>query len=460
MKNISLIKRATYLFTFTLLLTACSKDFLDIPPKSNGTVDQFYTNQADYETAIVGVYSGFSNAASGLMNMEEYRSDNLFFTNYIYQELSTNQFGPNTTNRWWNLYASIIYPANTILATIDNVDMDAGVRNRIKGEAYFFRGYAYYTLNLWFGGVPKVTSSLSVEESYTLGRSTEAEIWTLVQSDLSQAVSLLPPSVAIGRIDKYDAGTYLAKAYMQNQKWSEAKTALADVWSNSGASLALNLTDLWTMAAEKTSNEYMLSAIYSPAAPNNNYREFIYIEDVPDLQGNFKYKPGYYESFETGDLRRDATLGFTPNQLHAENRKYDFGYDLTDFRFIGDIVVIRFADVQLLYAEAISMAANAPQQQSLDLMNETRNRAGLPDLTLADVPSLDDFVEALLAERRSELAFEGHRYSDLKRHHLLVEKVNAVGHAYNFDDNYNYVPIPLEEIDKVGSDVLMQNPGY
>jgi hypothetical protein len=464
MKNIIksryLIRRVTGLFIMALLIGACSETFLELPPKNSGTVDQFYTNEADFETAIAGVYNGFSGTIIGIKNMEEYRSDNLFHTAYIYQELSENQFGLSTTAPWWNLYTTIVFPTNTILERIDDVEMDTDVKNRIKGEAYFLRGFAYYTMNLWFGGVPMVTSTLTIEESYTLGRSTEDEIWDFVESDLLQAVALLNPSTEIGRADKYDAETFLAKAYTQRQKWSDAKTALKDVWENSGASLETNFTDMWTMDAEKTSNEYMLSVILSDAEPNNNWaQQFLYIEKVAG-QGNFSYKPGYYESFEAGDIRRDETLGFSPTELEPENRKYDFGYDVVNKRFVGDIIVLRFADVQLLYAEAISMAAGSAQQQSLDLINETRNRAGLTSLTLADVPSLDAFVEASLAERRSELAWEGHRYTDLKRHGKLVEKVNNVGPEYDFDATYNYIPLPQSEIDKVGEDILVQNPGY
>ena len=461
MNYIYILKRTLCLLIVTTLLSACSDDFLVLPPQNNGTVDQFYSSQTDFETAIAGVYSGFSNAVIGRLNMEEYRADNLTNFQYIYQELATNQFGPDSTSPWWALYVSMVYPANVILEKIDEVEMDAEVKKRIKGEALFFRGYAYYTLNLWFGGVPMITSTLPTADYYTLGRSTEAEIWSLVTSDLTEAVSLLPTSVEIGRVDKYDAGAYLAKASAMNNDWNSALSAIKDVWENSGASLEANWTDLWSLEAEKSSNEYMLSVVLSPAQPNNNWaQQFLYMENTPGLQGNFQYKPGYYESFEDNDLRRDETLGFTPMQIREENRKYDFGYDLSEFRYFGDIVVIRFADVQLLFAEAISIAAGSPQQQSLDLMNETRKRAGLTDLTMADVPNLDSFVEAVLAERRSELAWEGHRYSDLKRHGKLVEKVNAVGPDYNYDDSYNYVPIPQSEIDKVGSDILTQNPGY
>ena len=459
MKNISLFRRITFLLAI-ILLGACSEDFLDLPPKSTGTVNQFYKSAADFETAIVGLYGKFANINDRELMLYEFRVDNLTHFHYFYQEYTTNLFGLSTTNIHWSIYTQVIHPANVLLSKIDDVDMDTDIKNRIKGEALFFRGFAYYTLNLWFGGVPKVTTPLTIEESLNLGRSTEDEIWDFVETDLTEAVSLLDPSVEIGRVDKYDAESYLAKAYMQRQKWGDAKTALADVFANSGASLEEVWTNMWTMEAEKSSKEYMLSVIYSPTLPNNDFsHQFLYMEDIPaaQMQGLFRYEPGFFESFEDGDLRRDNTLGFTPNSLHEENRKYIFGWDNSQKRFIGDIVILRFSDVLLMYAEAISMDANSVQQQSLDLINETRNRAGLGDITMADVPSLNDFIEVILAERRSELALEGHRYADLKRHGKLIEKLNAIG--YNFDKNFNYIPIPQEEIDKSGG-ILIQNPGY
>ena len=101
----------------------------------------------------------------------------------------------------------------------------------------------------------------------------------------------------------------------------------------------------------------------------------------------------------------------------------------------------------MLYAEAISLAAGSVQQQSLDLINEIRTRAGLGNIEMADVPNMNTFIEVVLAERRAEFVFEGKRYADLKRHNLLVQNLNAIG--YNFDDSYNYLPIPQSEKDKV-----------
>jgi starch-binding outer membrane protein, SusD/RagB family len=460
MKKLNNIYKIAFL-AVTISFGACSEDFLYLPPQTNLTVSEFYKNQSDFETAVNGLYNRFQNYIYGNSMYEEFRSDNMVGWQIRWNNMCNNTFDPSSNIEFWQVYTTLIYPANVILAKLDEVDMDDAAKNRIKGEAHFFRGFAYHQLVLWFGGVPLVTKQLSLDESYELGRSTEADTWAQVQSDYSVAYQLLDPSVEIGRVDKYDAGAFLGKAYMQQQKWAEAESVLAAVFNNSGAMLEPNFNDNWTFEAETASREYMLSVRHGPQNPANTWRQwYIYMPWNPQeyKQG---YKPGFYESFEAGDIRRDETLGFAEKTLAEMNLKHDYGTDPETQEYWGDIIVLRFADVQLLYAEAISMNAGSPQQQSLDLMNETRNRGGLGPLFLADVPTLDDFVTAILAERRAELALEGHRYSDLKRHDKLVEYVTALGPPYDqFDETYNYIPIPQIEIDKVGSDVLPQNPGY
>jgi hypothetical protein len=447
--------------SIAITLGACSDDFLYLPPQTSVTVAEVYKNQADFEAAVVGLYSRFNQWIHVNNMFEEFRSDNMTGFQIRWDNMANNQFTPSSNIEFWQLYTELIYPANIILSKLDEVDMDAAARDRFKGQAHFLRGFAYHQLALWFGGVPLVTKQLSLDEAYNLGRSSEADIWAQAQSDYSVAYQLLDPSVEFGRLDKYDAGAMLGKAYMQQQKWAEAEGVLADVFNNSGHMLEPNFDDNWTFEAETASREYMITVRRGPNNPANVWRQwYVYQPWDPNALVNF-YKPGFYESFEDGDLRRDLTLGFAPGTLANENRKYDYGTDIGTNQYWGDIIVLRFADVQLLYAEAISMKAGSPQQHSLDLMNETRNRGKLDPLTLVDVPTLDDFVTAILAERRAELAWEGHRYSDLKRHDKLVEYVTALGSPYSsFDETYNYIPIPQIEIDKVGTDVLPQNPGY
>ncbi len=436
-----------------LCLTACNEDFIDLAPITFANENRFYQTDADFEAAAVGLYAAFKDsrgegAGTLLPFRMEYRADNLAWDNLIYLELSENLLGPDTGNLFWIMYRTLIFPSNNILEKIEEAGdiITPSVKNTVSGEALFFRGYAYYWMNLGLGSVPKITESITPQEALEIGLSPADEILAQAITDLATAAALLPESAEVfGKLDKYDAMAFQAKALMQLNDWSAALPILRDVFENSGHSLEPVWIDMWTLEAEKTSPEFMFQAIFSELADNNPFaQQLLYIEGDNTTQEVFRYKEGLFDSFEPGDIRRDETLGFDSNGI-AQNNKYDFGR--VNNLWTHDIQVLRFTDVQLLYAEAISMAAGTVQQQSLDLINETRNRAGLADLTLAEVPDIDAFVEAILAERRAEFVFEGQRYPDLKRHGLLVEKLNAIG--YSFDDSYLTLPIPQSEKDKV-----------
>ena len=447
-----------YYALLAIFLFGCSEDFLELTPQSNLTSNKFYQSKADYEAAIVGVYYQWAEMTVRPHYLAEYRSDNIRYWRLLYNEFSENNFGPSSTDViWGNFYRNVIHPSNVIINSIDDTEIDEATKDRIKGEAFFFRGYSYYWMNMWFEGVPLVLQSLSINESFQLGRASEAEIWAQAESDLTQAYSLLPAQESeYGRINKYAAEMFLARTYMQQQKWDQAETSLEDIFNNSGASLDPVWVDMWTREGQANSQENMLVSIWNEVNSDDDMSQTITCLDCPAQGAGFmEYEPGLLESFEAGDIRRDAQLEFVNGQYL--NKKWDFGLIAGGY-WVGDFVVIRFTDVQLLYAEAISMNSGSAQQQSLDLINETRNRAGLTnDIVLTDVPTLDDFVEAVLVERRAEFVFENQRYADLKRHGKLVEKLNAIG--YNFSENFNRIPIPSNEIDKMNG-VLVQNPGY
>lgn len=438
-----------------LFLSGCSEEFLDLKPVATLTMDQFYKTQGDFETAITGVYYGWAEMTVRPMMMAELRSDNIRGNALLYAEFTDNSFSLNGSNVLWGpFYRDVINPSNIIINSIDAIQMDASVKNRIKGEALFFRGWSYFWMNLWFEGVPLVVKPLTIEESRQLGRSTPEQTWAQIEKDLKEAVSLLPTTKAnYGRVNKFDAEAFLAKAYMQQKKWQDAKTALTDVFTNSGRSLQPKWADLWSIAGQQSSPELMLASIWNDIYPDDDMGQY-----VPLSSGGFRFvdvKSGLLESFEAGDIRKGESVGVTNGQTW--NYKYDFGYKVGVPGFISDVVVLRFTDVQLLYAEALTMAAGSVQQQSIDLINQVRTRAGLGNILMSNVPTIDSFTNLILAERRSEFVWECQRYIDLKRYGKLVEKVNATGR--NFNDNYNRIPIPQSEIDKM-SGVLVQNPGY
>lgn len=452
----SLYKKATLLVVGIFSLS-CSDDFIDLSPVDSASINKFYTTEADFEAAIIGLYSNWRVATVRPPMLTEYRADNFTNVQYLYYELAENDLSPDVTAPWWNLFGQLVYPANMILDRIDEVEGIAPeAAERIKGEALFFRGYAYYWMNLVFGGVPRVTSVITNEEALSTPRASEEEIWQQAVGDFQNAAALLPATApTFGRIDRYDAETFQARSLLQQRKWEEAVPLLRNIYENSGHALEEDWANMWSLEAEKNSNEIMLSSIWSDLVPNNDFaQQYLKVDGDPTTQGNFVYKPGLLDSFEEGDIRKDATVGVSELGFD-QNNKYDYGKVLNNWTM--DIVVLRFADVVLMYAEALTMAAGSVQTTSLELINQTRSRAGLSDLTMNDVPTVDAFVEKILQERRAELLFEATRFADLKRHDKLLEKLAEIG--YNFNSDYLLLPIPQSEIDKM-PDVLTQNPGY
>jgi starch-binding outer membrane protein, SusD/RagB family len=130
----------------------------------------------------------------------------------------------------------------------------------------------------------------------------------------------------------------------------------------------------------------------------------------------------------------------------------------------NDFVLLRYADVKLMYAEAQNEAVG-PDASVYQQVNEVRARVGMP--ALPEGLTQDAMRSAIRHERRVEIAMEGIRYFDLRRWGIAKEKLNGFVQSPQFPDNtickyedkYEYWPIPQTEIDRNAPD-LVQNPGY
>jgi hypothetical protein len=436
-----------------LMATACSDDFLDLSPLSEANTGNFYKTAADFDVATIAIYSAFRDYYGGTpyMTYTEYRSDNLTYTLYDYQSVSENAFVDG--GAVWNSLYQLIYRSNIVINRIENADIDAGIKSQLKGEALAFRGLGYHHLAVYFGGVPIFTTEPSTKEASTTPRATEAETYKQAEDDLALAVSLLSPENEQGRMNKFIAEGLLARVYITEKKWTDAVAVLADVKDNSNYAFADDFESIWSLQGEK-SPEIMLSAVWSDELPTTSFpQQFLNVNNY--TQGNFQYENGYYESFEAADKRLDATLGFDPADGKALNNKFDYG-EISGNRWTMDIPCLRFTDVLLMYAEALSEASNAVEPESINIVNQIRGRAGLVDLTAADVPDMPSFRARLLNERRSEFAWEGLRWFDLRRTGTAVAALQAAGHT-QANEYWLLYQIPQTEIDKM-PDVLVQNP--
>ena len=215
--------------------SSCSKNYLSTPPVGSLSPDGFYTTPAHIESGVLGVYAKLRNVENyQYLTFSEDRSDNVWVDpdpNGIRtcSEVSFYRIN-NATGELaslWSGWYSLIYNANTILASIDAVEFSSeDIKNQMKGEVLFLRGLAHFELVRSFGRVPIVDHVLSSAESKTLTQSEGKDvIYNSVIPDLNQAESLLPlrsamrsntgSSVAAdGRADKLSAQALLARVYM------------------------------------------------------------------------------------------------------------------------------------------------------------------------------------------------------------------------------------------------------
>jgi hypothetical protein len=460
-----------------LMLVSCSENYIDLAPISSASTKNFYKTQSDFQTAIWSVYRDWHDWYNRMLTeFLEFRGDTYAGTGYNYIQISTNNFTDmNALSGPWGSFYKTIADANIILDRIENVDFDAAVKNRIIGEARFARGLSYFNLVRFFGAVPLVLHEISGREALTYGRAPIDNILAQIESDFKFAAANVIQNIKLedsfGLWHKYAVEGELARFYMtvsgavyKQNRWTDAKPLLEDILNNSPFGFSDTFEEIFADdGSGEHSKEIILSVVYKAGAGNISHRDYQEQFNITG-QTNAILEAGVIESFEEGDVRRDisvATGGYNLNGQWIDktiNVKFDWGYDRATNTSGMDSYHLRYTDVQLMYAETLVEIAGSVTDQALALLNKSRVRAGLRALTAAEVPDIAAFRLAMEKERRSELMFECVRWFDLVRTGRAVEVLNALGK--NANENWLLFPIPQAEIDKVGKQILPQNPGY
>lgn len=166
-------------------------------------------------------------------------------------------------------------------------------------------------------------------------------------------------------------------------------------------------------------------------------------------------------TFPTGDTRKDL---ITYVQVEKTVRLMNKFYDTKSptFKTVGnDQILLRYADVLLMYAEALNEIQYDASEGSLALkyLNAVRQRAGISNLTAKQLPTQEKFRKGILVERQREFPYEGQRWFDLVR--MGFAKSVMAENGVEIKDYQLLFPIPQQEIEKVGNkSILWQNPGY
>lgn len=377
---------------------------------------------------------------------------------------------------WGNYYIGI-RNANSLLDNIHLAEssLSEDEINKFKAEAKFIRAADYYYLWQIFGPVPLVTTTDSLNLSPS--RPSADDFNAFITSELQYAADNLPLTQDIwGKATKGAALAQLGEYYLNTHQWQKAADVNKQV-------MDLNIYDLYAGDIKyqfAVKNEQNSSVIFAaPAIPQktiNAYMPHAFPPKYP-IQSNwvnwgtqFCIYNSFYKTYNPNDKRLEWFLthytdvdGVYHNLLDPN----DPGRSVRCFKYWpdpnaisqshgNDIVLIRYAEVLLNRSEALN-EINGPNQESVDLLNKIRNRAGISEYSLSGFPTKESFREAILKERGWEFVCESKRRMDLIRQGQLIPTAKARG-IEGAKKYMTIYPIPQQEID--ANPNLKQNPGY
>lgn len=480
MKKLILTVSTICLVTFSII--SCKDDLLESPPFGQFTSATFWQSGEDVVAATNAIYEplrdhdfyGHAEHTFSIVEDDQWRAGDHGEDQAI-EELTFDPSNAQLAAGWREKY-EVISRANAVLINAPEVEMDASLKDRSLGEAYFLRGFSYWRLHVIYGSTAIILEEDVLAGEYNKPKATIEEMQRQIESDLQMATQLLPQSHSaadLGRVHSGTAWGLLCKLYMYMDRLNDAITA-GDNVINGPYPLAENYADNFRIETEN--NPEMLFAVQGLDAWAGTAHR---IYTTPRPWGGWDFHAptqNLVDEFEQDDPRRDATLflpgemvdlggdrGLTEYTTELSQTGYHF-QKFASWRSAGgldegqNVPILRAADVYLLVAEAkIRSGQNGDTE-----LNAVRTRAGLAPVTNA---TMDDVIH----ERRVELAGENQRHFDLMRWDKagIVDIVSIYGEdrgqfdpPRSFDRNrHYYFAIPQREID-VSNGVLEQNPGY
>ena len=504
MKRIQ-IKIALLTTGVLFLLGSCKKDFITIEPKGQFLTENYYKTRDQAYTGLVAAYDLMRKNAGGFENMITMMNagsdDNYAGGGGATDGAGIQGFSNYTLNAdimprsFWSDHYQGIFRANILLQKLPNTTMDAGEKARFTAEAKALRAIYYFNLVRMFKNVPLLLEPLSTTEIYNVTQAAPTDVYAQIEKDLTEAIPDLPASLSMsteaGRLTKVGAQAMLGKVYLYDNKKAEAAAQFLEVNGPTpgqpnkyGNHLLSNFADLWNFT-NKFNAESLIEATHtdqsnadwgfwgSSADEGNSASQMVGPRSYQKVGPNAPdiYPSGWSFNVWTQDfydvIKDDPRFPETVLDMKAlaaaDEAKYIEGYQNTgyflmkfipmksDIRKGGGAVelnfqqndyIIRLADTYLLEAEALGGTGARAQA----LLDAVRARVGLPSVPVS--------MDAIKAERRLELAGEGHRFFDLVRWGDAATKL--AGRGFKAGKNEIF-PIPSQELQGTK---LVQNPNY
>ena len=448
----------------TLAGTSCS-DFLDTVPKDALSPSTTWKTEADAEKFLIGCYDGWGDE-TGIMYWD--CGSDFGFNYHIHENWKNIGNGSMTaSNQVADYYDfSMIRRCNDFLINIDPLEFaDAAKKNNMIGQVKTIRAYQYFNMNWWYGGVPIIESYETAEEA-KVARNTEEEVKKFIYDEIDAAIPLLnaAPS-ARGYIARGTAMALKVRSALYYGDYQRAKEAAKAIMDLGQYELDPSFDNLFTVAGqgskeiiaafqrdENLYDNWMIGTMYNNA--DGGWSSMVPTQNLVDAyemsNGLTKEEAGSgYDAthpyanrdprmamtvlfpgmdWEGGILNTlDATIDGSKNPNNPDDADNASKTGLTWGKYLLDksqyadmwatnasVIIFRYAEVLLSYAEAEN-ELNGPSADVYTMLNQVRNRVGMPDVDRSKYGTQAKLRELIRRERSSELAGEGLRRADILR---------------------------------------------
>jgi hypothetical protein len=432
------------------LSAGCSADkILTSKPTTTVPAETAVNDPVSAAAAVSGMYDALQSGSyygTDFVILGDLASDNTqhsgTFATYRATDLNNLLADNTTTAGIWRAIYSGINNANQVLQKLQTAPyLTDAVRNQYLGEAYFLRALGHHNATKLWGAVPVVTAPVSTPtEAAGVVRADTSKVYQQILADLDQAEKLMTNQKQTRQGSLGGVRALRARVLLYRRDWAGALAAAQSV-DAMGYALAPTFSNLFTTTGSDTPED-IFRVKFSDT--DQNSESFYYYPKA--IGGRYEVAPtaALAAAYPTGDARGAWTIQTLSNRLYGAKYRSVSGTE--------HLHVIRYAEVVLIEAEALARLNRLPE--AVVQLNKIRARAGVPAFVLIPTTNPQAVIDAVIAERRLELALEGDRWADMVRAGLattFLASKNAAATQALF-------PVPQRDIDVAPG--LTQNPGY
>lgn len=456
----------------SMLTTSC-KEFLDIEPIDSLTPEKALETYQEYNAALLSAYNTLTTAGyygGDFIALADITADNIKYGPNVvgfYQTLYELNYTANNAE-FLNLFRQpyqAIYRANNIMELLPSSKLTEVEKNQIRGECLMIRALAHHDLVRIFAGrydatpdashlgvTIKTTTSLS-----SLPRNTVKEVYNQIMADINEALPILPTTfrtiISPGEpihFTRNAANALKARVALYMRDWATAEAAAtASITSGPSLSTGSTYTNMWRKPeayGEVIFKLKMAAGVAAVLGTNfwnavGNVARYIPVNDLVD-------------SYDASDIRLSAFYRPHPNVSNIfVPLKYEGDPGNTG---LVDVKIFRTSEMYLIRAEARLKKGTPDEIGSLADINAVRSARGIATISVSG----SGLITALRDEKRKEFFLEGHRWFDIAREGLSVNRFDFNSNVGVLNaGNFRFVfPVPQNEL--LANALMVQNPGY